>query len=73
MEAARPAKKFSRKMWQVLSSTNHSGRAEAAYIRAANILVRCGLLEIGQRLPDGYYAARLTEAGIEALKDLRIR
>jgi hypothetical protein len=64
-------KKFSRRMWQALISAGHSGRVEAAYIRAANILVRHGLLELGQRLPDGYYAARLTTAGVETLNSLR--
>jgi hypothetical protein len=58
-------------MWKVLSSADRHGGVEVTYIRTANILVRRGLLEIGQRRPDGYYAARPTAAGTEALEYLR--
>jgi hypothetical protein len=64
-------KKFSRRMWQVLSSANRHGRMESTYIQAATILVRHGFLEVGQRRPDGYHDARPTTAGTEALEFLR--
>ena len=63
--------KFTRRMWQVLSSADRSGRVGAAYMRAASSLVQYGLLEIEQRLPDGSHAARLTATGAETLDHLR--
>src|SRR5262245_12671222 len=76
-----PAQEFELKrltpfMWEVLREVERLGPGGYSLTpkRTLEILSRRGFIEMAPRPDaDGYYSARLTEAGVEALERLRER